>query len=102
VNSILNSSKNEINKSLGTQSLPSQSSSSLPSQTMQQVCHLPFLSKVCGIVGSGAVGGGENISNSGALNNSTSFNNGGVRESLEKSLNNLLGGMVEVPGSTTR
>jgi hypothetical protein len=98
VNSILNSSKNEINKSLGTQSLPSQSSS-LPSQTMEQVCHLPFLSKVCGIVGSG---GGENISSSGALNNSTSFNNGGVRESLEKSLNNLLGGMVEIPGSTTR
>ncbi len=99
VNSILNSSKNEINKSLGTQSLSSQSSSSLPSQTMQQVCHLPFLSKVCGIVGSG---GGENIRNSGALNNSTSFNNGSVRESLEKSLNNLLGGMVEIPGSTTR
>jgi len=66
---------------------------------MQQVCHLPFLSKVCSIVGSG---GGENIRNSGALNNSTSFNNGGVRESLEKSLNNLLGGMVEIPGSTTR
>jgi hypothetical protein len=105
VNSILNSSKNEINKSLGTQSLPSQSSS-LPSQTMEQVCHLPFLSKVCSIVGSGGssdVGGvGENIRNSGALNNSTSFNNGGVRESLEKSLNNLLGGMVEIPGSTTR
>jgi hypothetical protein len=68
---------------------------------MEQVCHLPFLSKVCGIVGSGGGGvGGENISNSGALNNSTSFNNGGVRESLEKSLNNLLGGMVEIPGST--
>jgi hypothetical protein len=102
VNSILNSSKNEINKSLGTQSLPSQSSS-LPSQTMEQVCHLPFLSKVCGIVGSGSGGGvGENLGNSGALNNSASFNNGGVRESLEKSLNNLLGGMVEIPGSTTR
>jgi hypothetical protein len=99
VNSVLNSSKNEINKSLANQSLPSQPSS-LPSQTMEQVCHLPLMSKVCGFVGSS--GGGENISDSGALNNSTSFNSEGVRESLEKSLNNLLGGMVEIPGSPTR
>jgi hypothetical protein len=83
---------------LANQSLPSQPSS-LPSQTMEQVCHLPLMSKVCGFVGSS---GGENISNSGALNNSTSFNSGGVPESLEKSLNNLLGGMVEFPGSSTR
>jgi hypothetical protein len=98
VNSVLNSSKSEINKSLANQSLHSQPSS-LPSQTMEQVCHLPLMSKVCGFVGSS---GGENISNSGALNNYTSFNSGGVRESLEKSLNNLLGGMVEFPGSSTR
>ena len=52
------------------------------------------MSKVCGFVGSS---GGENISNSGALNNSTSFNSGGVRESLEKSLNNLLGGWLSFP-----
>ena len=39
VNNILNSSKSEINKSLVTPSLPPQSS--LPSQTMEQVCHLP-------------------------------------------------------------
>jgi hypothetical protein len=98
VNSVLNSSKSEINKSLGNQSLLSQPSS-LPSQTMEQVCHLPLMSKVCGFVGSS---GGENVSNSGALNNSASFNSGGVRESLEKSLNNLLGGMVEFPGSSAR
>ena len=94
VNSVLNSSKSEINKSLANQSLPSQPSS-LPSQTMEQVCHLPLMSKVCGFVGSS--GGGKNISNSGALNNATSFNNGGVRESLEKSLNNLLGGWLSFP-----
>ena len=105
VNNILNSSKSEINKSLVTPSLPPQSS--LPSQTMEQVCHLPLLSKVCGVVvgGSGdgsSVGSGGNVSNSGAAaGNATSFNNGSVRESLEKSLNSIMG-LLELPGSSTR
>jgi hypothetical protein len=102
VNSILNSSQKEINKSMANQSLHSQPSS-LQSQTMEQVCHLPLMSQVCGVVGgSGGSGGGENIGNPGALNNSTSFNSVSVRESLEKSLNSILGGLVEVPGGSTR
>ena len=132
INNLLANSTNAINKSMINPSLPSPSSlqsslsSSLPSGTLEKICSIPFISKLCS--GSDTVLNGINKSDNSLssingnstgfktnnnttaasvttannlANESNSSNSSSSSNTLEKTLNDLFGLNNNIPNNST-